>query len=673
MPQFVYSESLCDKDSTLGRSRIRLLRLLPAQDTHSAHLDLPLLRSELYTIDFKDSSRPLGVAHYVEPRYEALSYAWGDGSTRRKLIISGREFSITTNLEVALRHLQLSDQVRTLWVDAICINQGDIDEKAHQVRIMRKIYQEAHRVIIWLGPEADHSATALMRLEQLGKKCVSIMAQHRITFRELREQTEWGVEVSIAKTQALNRDFETALCSLGYDQKLWLKPVNNLLSRSWWERAWIRQELAVSKDPMVVCGRDMIPWLDFAAGIMLLMIRADYLLLNQVWENRALEGNPIEKFGDLAREHVTTLVQFHEEFQRTASEGMDFKTVLGMLMVNNHAECTDPKDCIFSIVGLANDLGSCGPEWQRPIGYFRILTYNQPIKNLKTLPSWVPDWTQPFTFNIAEHFGKRIYNANCRLNPTERGLGVEQIFLGEGIIRLPVIHFDTIFDLGQSFEEVEQKSQDAIDFVHDWMVNCTNVFRFRGGVHRTTSQSMAHAGLCSQMGIFPYGSLDPLDADPFFEAMAKTIVMDRGVGQTAPPGYYGVSYDRSNINSGSLETRMFNVWFDREQVPEAFLPGSSLSYGRRKGKFCDAFALRAVKNAIGRRPLLSNAGYFGLVPHTARMNDKLVIILGAHVPFVALQVSDRSHELIGACYVHGVMAGEMAQDYPIPIEAFEFQ
>jgi hypothetical protein len=63
--------------------------------------------------------------------------------------------SITANLESALRHLRLSDQQRTLWVDALCINQSDITERGSQVQLMADIYTAVSRVLIWLGPEDD--------------------------------------------------------------------------------------------------------------------------------------------------------------------------------------------------------------------------------------------------------------------------------------------------------------------------------------------------------------------------------------------------------------------------------------------------------------------------------------------------------------------------------------
>jgi len=107
--------------------------------------------------------------------------------------------------------------------------------------------------------------------------------------------------------------------------------------------------------------------------------------------------------------------------------------------------------------------------------------------------------------------------------------------------------------------------------------------------------------LCAQMGAFTYGSLVPADTHQYCEAMAKTIVMDQSVGQSAPPGYYGMSYDRSSPRAGPLEMRMFNVWFGREQVPESFLPSTGISHNERRGKFCEAYALRVPQYAMGRR------------------------------------------------------------------------
>jgi hypothetical protein len=72
--------------------------------------------------------------------YEALSYVWGDKNGSANIHCNGAPLNITRNLEDALRKIRLEKEPRYLWVDAICINQEDVHERGHQVRLMRSIY-----------------------------------------------------------------------------------------------------------------------------------------------------------------------------------------------------------------------------------------------------------------------------------------------------------------------------------------------------------------------------------------------------------------------------------------------------------------------------------------------------------------------------------------------------
>jgi Heterokaryon incompatibility protein (HET) len=83
--------------------------------------------------------------------FDALSYAWGPPVFNDILICSGFEYPITEHLANALRNLKATYVVRLLWVDALCINQYNLEEKAEQVRVMLSIFQKASRVVIRLG------------------------------------------------------------------------------------------------------------------------------------------------------------------------------------------------------------------------------------------------------------------------------------------------------------------------------------------------------------------------------------------------------------------------------------------------------------------------------------------------------------------------------------------
>jgi hypothetical protein len=124
---------------------IRLLTLLPGDFDSPIQISIAEVRS-------KDNHS-----------YEALSYTWAteDGDCRRSSQIKCDDTRIwvTKSCELALRYLRKSDTNRILWVDAICINQKDLNERGHQVGIMRDVYSKATEVLIWLGEASkDFSA-----------------------------------------------------------------------------------------------------------------------------------------------------------------------------------------------------------------------------------------------------------------------------------------------------------------------------------------------------------------------------------------------------------------------------------------------------------------------------------------------------------------------------------
>ncbi|OCL02256.1 HET-domain-containing protein [Glonium stellatum] len=80
---------------------------------------------------------------------------------------------ITENLFFALQRLQDTIDTLILWVDSLCINQSNNDEKSKQVELMGSIYQQAACVIAWLGPAVDESDLAMRALDNIGYQCLS--------------------------------------------------------------------------------------------------------------------------------------------------------------------------------------------------------------------------------------------------------------------------------------------------------------------------------------------------------------------------------------------------------------------------------------------------------------------------------------------------------------------
>lgn len=133
----------------------RLLELLPGSD------ETPIS----YRLQIKDWKNA--------PSYEAVSYAWGDVSKRTPSICDGCLLMISVGLKDALTEMRYRDHTRLLWVDAICIDQKNIEERGIQVSNMRSIYMGAKGVLVWLGKDVDRQGEhAIAAMNEIASECL---------------------------------------------------------------------------------------------------------------------------------------------------------------------------------------------------------------------------------------------------------------------------------------------------------------------------------------------------------------------------------------------------------------------------------------------------------------------------------------------------------------------
>jgi len=97
----------------------------------------------------------------ADQQYEATSYTWGSPENPVTIECDSLPLKIQQNAFHMLSDLRLPDKARSLWIDAICINQGDLSERAQQVSFMHTIYSSAQSVAIWLGQPDEHSEVAM--------------------------------------------------------------------------------------------------------------------------------------------------------------------------------------------------------------------------------------------------------------------------------------------------------------------------------------------------------------------------------------------------------------------------------------------------------------------------------------------------------------------------------
>ncbi|CAI6342359.1 unnamed protein product [Periconia digitata] len=198
----------------------------------------------------------------LSEEYTCLSYTWGqenDGGGPFPILINGKTFPIRRNLKIFLHIAMRKYPKQRIWIDAICIDQGNNAEKSDQVSRMGEIYSLAVRVYAWLG-EASRETDLVF----------AVLQQFRDRKREEACPTSFDAAEQLSIYQQLFRDiYQEEAGSLPdqcewHDKTLhkefnWLRP---LYERCYWQRVWIVQELVLAKTVIVHCGDKSIDFDD---------------------------------------------------------------------------------------------------------------------------------------------------------------------------------------------------------------------------------------------------------------------------------------------------------------------------------------------------------------------------------------------------------------------------
>ena len=255
--------------------------------------------------------------------YTALSYVWGNPALVRPITCNRKPFATTENLDLALRRIRRLDVAVLLWVDQICINQDDLQEKNQQVAIMGTIYERAWTTLVWLGEDADNSSDALD------------------TIVATRVALQWYPDGKPLDVEDFKRLFLPAPNS-----PKWLE-LGKLVSRPWFYRVWVMQEVVLSHEVIIMCGAKCISWADLSM-FTYCMIDNDLSQHLPRWES--VHGEDESPESGCIR--VNTIGGIREYNIRTPSK----TPFLRGLVEGRGAQATNPRDKVFAIMGLTSDV-----------------------------------------------------------------------------------------------------------------------------------------------------------------------------------------------------------------------------------------------------------------------------------------------------------------------------
>jgi hypothetical protein len=168
------------------------------------------------------------------PSYHAISYVWGDPESNTTILINDKPFQVRTNCEFALKQAYWQAKSLYYWVDAICIDQENLDEKSKQVAMMGNIYKRAAHVFACVG---NHTDDSLFLFQNIGPFLLTMC-----------ESESW------TKSLILNLSRRPGL----FKTRRLIRACMDFARRPYFSRLWVLQELKMAKQASLLCGRGVV-------------------------------------------------------------------------------------------------------------------------------------------------------------------------------------------------------------------------------------------------------------------------------------------------------------------------------------------------------------------------------------------------------------------------------
>ena len=537
--------------------------------------------------------------------FVALSYAWGTEKATIAIYCNEVPLFVTPHLHKALNCMHWSGQQdsRLMWIDTICINQSDESEKQMQLQLMGDIYKFASTVCVWLGSSTDDDVSAINAISEIVNILKNVDGQIRLTEQSLSELSLPAV-----------------------NDRIW-SSFGSLFTRSWFERLWTVQEMALAKEIIFRCGTSIIrgsDMIDFAESL-----RSTGLVA-------LTRGSSIPKAGTTDSYHFPTLIRRFTE-TRTSDKGVPLDLLFQLV---RSRKATLPVDKVYGVMGLAEErvrlkITEIPHGTSLPKGYHNLyiavgkiclreypelrLLAMQPSKVLcHELPSWCPNLnSEP----EASPFFYEYYTSGTSRNLSETASPkLSRMLRFEGdIMIIQGWLIGTISEAAKSSEKWDNEPGDVHDYpkhtkyTSEWMNECLNL------AQRVTDQH----------NIIP-------------EAYLRTIIAD--IFNTQPgetPEVLREAYRLLGIYQADLmHNRTPSINHSEELLVLRFM--DSIYHASRYRRVF----------AIGNRLCLG--------PDQVQIGDAIAVFPEANMPFVLRQQgTDPTYRLVGPAYVRGLMQGQV--------------
>ncbi|SPJ79085.1 related to heterokaryon incompatibility protein (het-6OR allele) [Fusarium torulosum] len=651
----------------------------------------------------------------TRPEFHALSYTWnppyaGDPlryteEDMRDILLNGSKFSVMPNLYDAFFQLHRSYPDMPFWIDALCINQKDLQERKLQVGIMDRIFGGASRVIVWLGKPNPKIELGLKAVERLAS--VGLAVSKRIVREQKYHYTHSIEEMKDAYgLEPISFDEADALITL-FDSR-------------WFARQWVIQEVALAKEIDVVCNDMAVPFEKIGSTALFLHFSGLLVAISVTLVSAGKDSQLLEKTHLFQAERTLVVREWCKgerseiadelpliDFTAGVVEGVPATgqtkesmvgiVLLKLLMWVVGYDATDRRDTIYGLGGIlshvariqgldsipqrlqpdyqldtATVLYNAATEILLSTGSLALLgvVKDASLRETPDLPSWVPDYTPKLLLNpmagpnfkslgkfdasqsldtakyeVDFHVDGKVLHARGfplgRIKATGESLKV--MFLGDltGCAAMLIDVDETYRFTNQPFEEAFWRT---LIFDQDLSDRPARI---------PTTEHFQHLVLILMIGrmkaTFESGGADAV------EAFLKTLgPMDElhALHPKQSPFYCSAYYTSCARKFGLIP----EAGDDKPLAYEELI--AWLGTVQKNAVYLMSLLSTTLSN---RRPAVTEQGHFACVFQSSLVGDEIWVVSGCPTPLV-LRKDGQRYSLVGEAYVHGVMHGEAVNE-----------
>ncbi|KAF2848775.1 HET-domain-containing protein [Plenodomus tracheiphilus IPT5] len=573
------------------KKEIRLLHLAARDSQAPNKSSIPSIECTFSIVSLDD-----------HPTYEALSYVWGTPQKTQTININDTPIPITDNLHNALTQLQLPSQPRTLWVDAVCINQTNTIERTHQVTQMQLLYSLATIVVIYLGPAWPGSSSALDFFETTGQN--PDLHYSPVLHPHVTVGNDYATTHSPSLRNAIIRFF----------------------SLPWWTRTWTVQEFVLAQAIIFQLGPHTLSGQTLLQSFENVNIHDnDCCSAETCFMESSSEGGGVCVWDGFTRMDMLA-------FMRTSRHKYTFLQCLSSFRTRN---AFDARDRVYGMLGLARPewLQHIQPDYTRPVedvyravvtaaveisGRLEFLSHCHGKGTLHPLlPSFIPDWTSKI-----EDLAHATYLSRAFATPSfnaSSGSKADFKFTSHTSASTKGLIADVISTLGPL---PTNDNNTTPELVRSW----EDLAQINHGVTKSPQPP------------------PPSQHEP---SLQQTLCGGMAGSWTGTNHFW----HRATPTTDAPRYIKWRAWIAANQDPALF--------DAEVGDFDNAH--NAVRNE--RRFVVTEKGRLGFVPLAAGLGDVVAVLAGAHVPYVLRSEGEGGgdgscYSVVGDAYVHGIMDGE---------------